>query len=248
MDFSFQLYSARNFTPWDNILTELARIGYRYVEGFGGVFSEADELRASMDRQGISMPSAHFSVALLEEDFEQAMAIAQTLGVSIVICPFLPPDQRPADQAGWLAFAERLARIGERVTASGRNFAWHNHDFEFRTLADGTLPMELLLEQIPSLEWEADIAWVVRGGADPEQWIQRYSERITMVHVKDLAAAGECEDEDGWADVGHGTLDWAALLTQLRSSGKVRYYVMEHDKPNDYQRFAERSLKSVQSY
>ena len=248
MDYSFQLYSAREFTPWDKVLAELARIGYRKVEGFGALFAEAQALRAVMDREGISMPSAHFSVTMLEEDFDTAMEIAQTLAVSIVICPFLPPEQRPSDRAGWLAFADRLALIGERVAATGRSFAWHNHDFEFAPLADGVLPMTLLLEQAPALEWEADIAWIVRGGADPQTWIADYGERITLVHIKDIAPIGDCEDEDGWADVGHGMLDWAALLPALRHTGKVRHFVMEHDKPSDYRRFAERSLAAVQAY
>jgi sugar phosphate isomerase/epimerase len=248
MDFSFQLYSAQAFRPWDQVLSQLARIGYRKVEGFGALFAGADYLRAAMDREGIVMPSAHFPVALLEEDFDTAMVVAQTFGVNTVICPFLPADQRPADRAGWQAFADRLTRIGERVSATGRRFGWHNHDFEFKPLADGTLPMQLLLERAATVEWEADIAWVVRGGADPMTWIENYGERITLVHLKDIAPAGKCLDEDGWADVGHGTLDWAALLPALQRTGKVRHFVMEHDKPSDYRRFAERSLAAVQAY
>ena len=45
------------------------------------------------------------------------------------------------------------------------------------------------------------MAWIVRGGADPFEWIKRYADRIASVHIKDIAPAGECEDEDGWADV-----------------------------------------------
>ena len=48
----------------------------------------------------------------------------------------------------------------------------------------------------------------MRGGADPRRWIERYRGRIPLVHVKDIAPAGEKEDEDGWADVGTGTVPW----------------------------------------
>ena len=61
----------------------------------------------------------------------------------------------------------------------------------------------------PSIGWEMDVAWVIRGGADPLKWIDEYGQRITAVHVKDIAPAGENANEDGWADVGHGTVDWA---------------------------------------
>ena len=58
------------------------------------------------------------------------------------------------------------------------------------------MPMEIFLEHAPTLEWEADIAWIVRGGADPFAWIARHGDRITLAHVKDIAPKGECVDED----------------------------------------------------
>ncbi len=59
-------------------------------------------------------------------------------------------------------------------------------------------------------------------------------------HVKDLAPAGECLDEDGWADPGYGTMGWKDLSGRLRKAG-VKYFVAEHDKPNDVARFARRA-------
>ena len=96
----------------------------------------------------------------------------------------------------------------------GLRFAWHNHDFEFQPLEDGSLPIEHVLGD--RLLWEADLAWVVRGGADPRRWIERYRGRIPLVHVKDIAPAGENADEDGWADVGAGVVPWARALAALR--------------------------------
>ena len=45
MNWSFQLYSARNFQPWDKVLKTLASLGYKQVEGFGGVYSDPTGLR-----------------------------------------------------------------------------------------------------------------------------------------------------------------------------------------------------------
>ena len=46
MDWSFQLYSARNFQPWDKVLETLGMIGYKNVEGFGGLYDDPARLRA----------------------------------------------------------------------------------------------------------------------------------------------------------------------------------------------------------
>jgi sugar phosphate isomerase/epimerase len=191
------------------------------------------------------MPTAHFALDQQETDFDGVRRIADALGVRTVICPFLMPDQRPSDAAGWRAFGERLDRLGEQAEKAGYGFAWHNHDFEFKALPDGSVPQELILGAAPGIGWEIDVAWVVRGGADPLDWIDRHGPRISVVHVKDIAPAGENRDEDGWADVGHGTVDWRTIMTALREKTPARVFVMEHDKPSDVERFARRSIAAA---
>ena len=137
-----------------------------------------------------------------------------------------------------------LDRIGKIVTAEGLKFGWHNHHWEYGKAADGKRYIDILLEQAPALLWQADIAWMVRGGADPVTELKRYAGRIEAVHVKDIAPAGTCVDEDGWADPGHGVLDWSTLLPVLKEIG-VKLFVAEHDKPNDVARFARRAYATV---
>ena len=93
-----------------------------------------------------------------------------------------------------------------------------------------------------------DLAWVVKGGADPIAWMDKYGSRITAVHVKDIAPAGEALDEDGWADVGQGTLDWKSLIKTIQAKTKAKYFVAEHDKPSDAIRFARRSMDAVKTW
>ncbi len=109
------------------------------------------------------------------------------------------------------------------------------------------MPLDQIFAGGPSLSWEADIAWVVRGKADPFMWIEKYGPRITSVHVKDIAPAGENADEDGWADVGHGTVPWDKLLPALRNT-PARHFIVEHDNPNDLGRLVRRSIASLKTY
>ena len=187
---SFQLYSARNFQPWDKILQTLGMVGYKEVEGFGGVYSDPAAFRKELDKNGLAMTSGHFAIDLLESDFDSAARTAETLGMKLIACPFLMPDQRPTDAAGWRAFGERLGKVGDKAKKAGFDFAWHNHDFEFKPLADGSVPQKHILDAAPDLGWEIDVAWVIRGDADPLKWIADYGPRINAVHVKDIAPAG----------------------------------------------------------
>ncbi len=244
MSVSFQLYSARNYTPWEDVLATLAGLGYRNVEGFGDNYTDPVAFRALLDSHSMAMPTGHFSIDSLEQDLADVIATANTLGIQKIVCPWIAPEQRPTERAGWEALAARLDSIGQNVRAAGFSFAWHNHDFEFFACTDdGSIPMSLLLDSVPALEWEADIAWIVRGGADPLAWIERYGERITVAHGKDIAATGECVDEDGWADLGHGVMDWSRIAAALHANG-TDLLVMEHDNPNDLQRFATRAIES----
>lgn len=248
MNWSFQLYSARNFQPWDKVLKLLGEAGYSEVEGFGGVYADPAGFRKEFDKNGLSMPTGHFSIDMLETNFDGARKIADALGVTTLICPFLNPDARPeATAAGWRGFGERLAAVGETARKAGYGFAWHNHDFEFKALADGSVPQEHILAAAPDIGWEIDVAWVVRGGADPLAWIGDYASRIVAAHVKDIAPTGVAEDEDGWADVGHGTMDWPGIMKALREKTPARVFVMEHDNPNDVGRFARRSIEAARN-
>ena len=248
MRFSFQLYSARNFQPWSDVLSSLSQIGYSQVEGFGGAYADPVSFRSLIDENGLSMPSGHFDISSLENDFNKVEEIAGALGISKIVCPFLQPEARPDTGDGWRELAGRLAAIAARVKASGRSFAWHNHDFEFHATSDGGIPMQIMLEEAAAIEWEADLAWIVRGGQDPFVWIDRHGERITAVHVKDIAGEGECEDEDGWADVGHGTMPWQRLIDALSAKSRCELFIAEHDNPNDLHRFASRSIMAMRTF
>lgn len=234
---SYQLYSSRNFGTVGDTCAMLAGLGYEAIEPFGGLFDAPDALASAAKANSLFVPSAHINLTNLEDDPARFVDLARRLGIKTYYVPFVLPDQRPADSAGWRDFGARLELAGEELRKAGLGFGWHNHDFEFTALKDGITPMEAILEGGPTLEWEADIAWIARGGADPFEWLEKYARRITSAHVKDIAPEGEKPDEDGWADPGTGTLDWGALYKALGRTS-ARNFVMEHDNPSDDKRFA----------
>jgi sugar phosphate isomerase/epimerase len=242
--FSFQLYSARNFGPLARTAALLAEAGYVEVEGYGGVYDAPEKAARTLAKAGLSMPSGHFGLDMLESDLSRALDIARAFGMRMIFAPWLDEKDRPKTGAGWRKLGKRLAAINEKLRAEGLGFGWHNHDFEFQALATGEMPVDLLFESAPLIDWECDVAWIARAKANPLAWIGKHGSRITAVHVKDIALKGQALDEDGWADVGHGVMDWAGLMTALRQT-RALTYVMEHDNPNDLKRFATRSFAFV---
>lgn len=248
--FAYQLYSSRNFPPMSATFEMLAKAGYTAVEGYGALYADAaavEATKAGLQATGLTMPTGHFGLPMLENEPEKVLEIAKALKMQRLYCPFVMPDDRPTTGAGWNAFGARLEKVAQRYRSEGYGFGWHNHDFEFRQTTDGAIPQEEIFNGGPHLEWEIDVAWVIRGGADPLAWIDRYKDRITAAHVKDIAPSGENKDEDGWADVGHGTVNWSAIMAALRSIG-VKHFVMEHDNPSDHVRFAKRSIAAAKGF
>jgi sugar phosphate isomerase/epimerase len=248
--FSYQLYSSRNFPPTSATLAMLAKAGYSSVEGLGGLYATDDglaEIASGINANGLTMPTAHFPIELLQADPDRVIHIAKTLGIERIYCPWIAPEMRGTTAAEWKALGALLQNVSVPLRSAGIGFGWHNHDFEFIALPDGTFPQDALFDGGPDLEWEMDVAWVIKGGADPFEWIKTYANRITAAHVKDIAPLGENADEDGWADVGHGTVDWAGLMAALRAIG-VKNFVMEHDNPSDHARFATRSIVNAKTY
>lgn len=244
---SYQLYSSRKFARVAETIAMLGGLGYDQAEGYGDAYDDISTLRLALDGVGMTMPTGHFPLPLLEEEPEKAIDIARTLGMSVLFCPSLGRAEYPVDAQGWQAVGTRLDRVGARLAKAGLRFGWHNHDYEFQPLPDGSLPMDHIFAGAPELAWQIDVAWTVAGGQSPEDLIKRHASRILSAHVKDIAPIGTNSDQDGWTDVGKGTLEWRSLFSALGAIG-CSHFVIEHDNPADDRAFASASIAAVREY
>ncbi len=244
---SCQLYSARNHGSLEEQLGLLAALGYSNVEPYGALFDDAGGLADALARHNLAAPSCHVGLDVLRGDAEAVVTKARTIGAELLIVPFIAPDDRPPDSAGWRALGRRLAVLQAVYSAHDLRLAWHNHDFEFSPTPEGDMPMALILDAVPALAWQADIGWLERTGVKSVDWLKEYGDRVVALHLKDLAPTGDNANEDGWADAGHGIIDWPYLLPMMRAT-RAELVVLEHDNPADFERFARRSLANVSGW
>lgn len=227
-----QLYTLRNLQmPFDEVLKEVAAIGYTGVETIGNHKLSADEMKALLEKYQLKVCSTHAAIALLESDVAGVIAFNKAIGNNVLVVPFLAPDDRGKDGVAWTQLGKRLATIGQHCADAGMKLMYHNHAFEMESV-DGKLAIDWLMESAPKLGFEMDLAWVQRGNQNGVQLLQKYAGRCQRVHCKDVAPAGQNEDQMGFADVGHGVLDWAALLPAAKAAG-AEWYIVEHDLPKE---------------
>lgn len=245
-DLSFQMFSSRSAASLEEQLKLLSELGYTDVQPFFfGPPDSMDEITnyvALLKKYKLTAKSGHFTFEVFEKSPSLVEDIAKAFGMWLVVIPWINPEDRPTTVEGWDAIGERLADYTADMKARGLTFAYHNHDFEMVPLSDGSYPIEHLLGT--SVPFEPDLAWMVVGKADPLFWIKKYSGRIPAVHVKDVASAGTLLDEKGFADVGHGTMDWQTLWGACVDAG-AKLMIVEHDLPSDWTRFARRSIESM---
>lgn len=229
-----QLYTLRSLElDFASLLALAKRVGADGVQTVGRHGLTAAEMRDALAAHDLVAIGSHVPLAALESDLEGEIAFAQEVGIETLVVPFLPPDERPDDAAGWTAMGTRLGALGARCRAAGVALAYHNHAFELTTVAGRTGLDWLFAAADPhDLQAELDLAWLARAGKDPLAALRTLGHRCRILHAKDLAPEGQGAQEDGWAQVGAGTLPWSALLPEALEKG-VAGWVVEHDAPLD---------------
>ncbi|MBI3960504.1 MAG: sugar phosphate isomerase/epimerase [Chloroflexi bacterium] len=240
-----QLYSLRNYTSdFAELIRTVAGVGYKAVELVGTPGLSGADVAAILQENGVQAVSAHVGIQGLRDNLAETIAFHQAVGNSHLIVPAPPSELREAkDAAAWRALGAELGGFAARCADAGMQVGYHNHWWEM-TEADGKRLIDWLLEGDASgrVFFEPDLAWAAKGGADPLALLKQYAGRCPRIHAKDLAKPGENADQMGLADVGHGTLDWDALIPAAKVAGATAF-VVEHDLPADAVASVRRSLE-----
>jgi sugar phosphate isomerase/epimerase len=235
-----QLYTVRDLIATDAAATiaAIAAMGYTEIEILQPTLPLVGPLA---QRHGLSMVSAHLDgPTAMGQGLNAFLDRAQAYGLRYIVVPYVPPDERPRDRAGFERIADRLSRMGDEVARAGMQLCYHNHAFEFGRDADGRRFLDTLMQasRAPQVQLELDVFWVAITGADPVELLEEYAGRVALVHLKDKAADAPAVllESDvartAFRDVGAGSLDVPAILAAARAAG-VRHFFVEHDHPEN---------------
>ncbi len=82
---------------------------------------------------------------------------------------------------------------------------------------------------------EIDTYWVQAGGANPVTWIKKVSGNMGVMHLKDFRIV---DDEQQFAEIGQGNMEWVEILEAANEVGVI-YAAVEQDS------FTEDPLESL---
>ena len=169
---SIQLYTLRSLNDLDKVLDAVGTAGYRYVEGIGSYLDDATAVKAKVDARGLRFSSSHVSLAALRERPQAIIDACRLLSFQHLFMPAVPPEQRDADAAFWRSLGRELGALSQRFADAGIQLGYHNHNWELKPKDGSTTALELMFAEAEGtpLTWQADVAWLVRGGAEPATW------------------------------------------------------------------------------
>lgn len=241
-----QLYTVRDLMKKDfeGTIAKVAQIGYKEVE-FAGYFDHSpQQVRAILQKDGLTSPSTHVGYDIVEKKWPETLDTAHAIGHKFVVCPWIEITQRK-EADGWKRAAALFNQAGEAAQKAGIQFAYHNHAFEFEPseALGGKLPYDFLLENTdPKLvKMELDLCWITVAGQDPVKYFNQQPGRFPLVHVKDWTSKGPGGNDYGgatgaskkpghMADVGQGEIDWKRIFAQSDKAG-IQHYFVENDEP-----------------
>ncbi len=229
-------------------LAALRKIGYKVVESAGFANLSAKDFRKALDAAGLRCPSSHlhFTTADPAPLFEDAHTIGAHYAVSSML--IAPPTGASGNGHGvplasltlddFKRTADLANQIGAKAKQAGLQYAYHNHNFEFRDQGNGQIGYDLLLKETdPELvKFELDCGWMVAAGFSPVEYFQKNPNRYRLIHVKDfLLTAKPTTDLQGpdrpkGTELGRGHIDYKPIFAAASQAG-VEYFFSEQEPP-----------------
>ena len=234
-------------------LEKISDLGYNSVEisQIPMTPENVSEIKRAKDELGMDIASLSCNLRgegndELVEDFDKIVEDCKTLDVDLLRIGMLPfENMRNLDTV--LEFTREMNEYAVKLKEHGINLYYHNHHVEFRKY-DGKILLDIIAEECPDIGFELDLHWVQRGGADPIALIEKYADRIELIHLKDYRI-GEIEDEafdsleEGdimkfyeaftntieFAELGQGAMDYEKIMKAVVDAGGVRYALVEQD-------------------
>lgn len=236
------LYTVRDDMKKDpkGVLKTVSEIGYKNIEAtdyadrkFYGMAPV--EFKNYVKSLGLNSLSTHQPTANYD-NIDNMIADVKAAGFKYLVIPVPPMGHFKYNAATKtlgmdpdLDFVVKfLNTVGKKCQAAGLQLLYHNHDFEFKKDTNGIVPIEYFLTKTNPqyVNFQMDLYWVTKAGADPIAYFEKYPGRFKIWHVKDMDTQGR------FAPVGTGTIDFARILAKKDVSG-MKYYIVEQDNTFD---------------
>jgi len=244
--------------PLETCLAETRVAGYAGIE-LGGKFPrQAEVLRPILARHGLDLVSGWYSAQLCRRSVDDEIAavadhldLLAAMGCAVMVFaeghgstdgdPAAPLSGRPVlADAAWPEFCAKLNAMARHLRQRGVRLAFHHH---MGTVVQTEAEIDRLMTNTDDdVGLLLDTGHLVFAGGDPVAVARRHGARIVHVHCKDVRAqvlADVLRDDRSFLGAvldsvftvpGDGSIDFAAVLCELRQAGYAGWLVVEAEQ------------------
>jgi sugar phosphate isomerase/epimerase len=241
-----QLYSVRTEMSKDPLgtLTELAKMGYVYVEHANYVNRKfygyaAPEFRKILDGLGLKMISGHTVMGKqhwdeTKNDFSDSWKYtvddAAVLGQKWVVSPSMDNNMRKTYD-DFKRYMDVFNKSGELCKKSGMKFGYHNHSFEFAEKLNNEMVFDIMMKSLdPNLvAMQLDIGNLYNGGAIALDVMKKFPKRFEIIHVKDEIESTGGGEKYISTVLGEGIVNTKKVVDLATKKGGTICYIIEQE-------------------
>ena len=207
---------------------QLERVGGEGLDGveFGRLDDTAlEDIATALDRAGLEAATAQVALDELEDEYETITETYRQFGCRRLVVANLDPPPFSSLEA-MEDVVRRLSAVGDRLDEDGFELLYHD---DFRDVTDVDEVATFVDSLSPTVGLQLDTGRAVHGGIDPVKLLDRYPERIPVVHLTDAAHGG---DNTFRVELGAGEVDLERCVGAARATG-VEWLVYEHPQTDD---------------
>jgi sugar phosphate isomerase/epimerase len=206
------------------VLERLAAFGYEGVEFFNYCGVAPEKLREKLADLRLEAIGVHVQYQKWFECLDAEIDYAIKAGIPVMIFPYIPEELR--SEENYKALLPKLGEFLDACVKAGLGMAYHNHAFEF-TLLEGKFFLDWILESHTKLQLELDSFWSFFIKVDPLTYIQKYSARLPLLHVKDFTDLN-ASPMPLFCALGKGKMQNKEIITTAAEAG-VKWLIFEQD-------------------
>ncbi len=229
---AIQLYSVRDYAEKDleNTLKSLKEMGYDGVELCGLYDKTPEELKSLLDEIGLVPISAHVGIDLLRKDFDKTISDYKKVGCDHIVVPWLPQEEHPNTELFETVVTD-LEFFGKKLKDCEMTLSYHNHSFDLND-HKGMSGLDYLYSKVSGefLKAEIDICWIAAKGKSPIEYIEKYKNRIPLLHLKDYIGVWE-QPDFSFRPVGYGVQNIKNICKTALECG-TQWFIVEQDQPS----------------
>ena len=242
-------------------IEDLASLGFHGIQLRANVieeFGSASELRDLLQKHELKMVAlssggVRIDPAVEAEELAKHAAHAKFVkdagGLYLQVT-----DERPKDRAITAADYARLGRllteIGKRTADLGISLGYHNH---MGSLGERPEEVDHILEAADPryAKLELDVAHYFQGGGDPAKAIEKYSDRLLFLHIKDVEQLPDSANANRpyrFVELGRGRVNLPAVFDALHKVNFRGWAIVELDRVPDKTRTPKDSAAISKKY